>query len=260
MDLDFADTPTFWFDDNPFLTAVLSGLGVSFPPGERYFIASVRHFLPQIDDDELRAAVRAFIGQEANHTKEHLAFNEFLESRGYPAKALEDWVARRVAKISTISTPEQNLARTAALEHFTAILAGALIEDPSVAERMSPETARLWVWHAIEEIEHRSVAFDVYEQAVGDEGLRRRTMVQVTYIFVLVNIIRAVILLRASGKLLDLRAAATGMNFLFGRPGIFRKVIPQYLAYYRKGFHPSEHDNRSAVARARQRYLGEQAA
>ncbi len=258
MDFDFADAvPTFWFDDNPLLTSVLGALAVSFPPGERYFIRSVRHFLPRIEDAALRSAVRAFVGQEATHTKAHVAFNRFLDTRGLPASTMEKWVADRLDRIEKASTPEANLARTAALEHFTAILAGALLEHPEMGERMSPEVARLWMWHAIEETEHRSVAFDVYKAAVDDEELRIRTMVAVTAVFILVNTIRTALLMQASGGLHDVRSFVKGLDVLWGRPGLFRSVIPRYLDYFRKDFHPSQHDNHADVARARARYLGE---
>lgn len=256
MDFEFPDSmPTLWFDDNAYLTSVLNALAVSFPPGERFFIGSVRHFLPRIEDPELREAVRLFIGQEGNHTKEHLAFNSFLDSRGLPASGMEEWVRRRLSKLRKVSSPEENLARTVALEHFTAVLAGALLEHPEVLELMAPEAAKLWAWHAIEEVEHRSVAFDVYKAAVDDEQLRLQTMRQVTVIFVVVNAIRTAILMRATGKLFDLRAIVKGTQLLWGKPGIFRKIIPQYLAYFRSDFHPSEHDNEADVARAKQRYL-----
>lgn len=257
MDFEFSEsTPTFWFDDNPLLTATLSALAVSFPPGERYFIASVRHFLDRVDDPELLARVKAFVGQEANHTKEHIAFNKFLDSRGFPASAMERWVADRVGELQKRSSPESNLARTAALEHFTAILASVLLEHPEIAERMSPEVARLWVWHAIEEVEHRSVAFDVYKIAVDDEELRIKVMLATTVIFVLVNSVRTAMLLRASGRQWELRSLLKGLNVMWGKPGLFRKVVPHYLEYFRKDFHPSQLDCEQHLEAAKQRYLG----
>jgi len=260
MDLAFDDElPPFWFDDNPHLTAVLTGLAVAFPPGERFFISSVRHFLPKIEDPELRSQIQGFIGQEANHTKEHLAFNRFLDARGIPAKEMEDFVSKMVATMQKKSSPEACLARTAALEHFTAILASALLAHPEVMETLSPEVRTLWAWHAIEEIEHRSVAFDVYKTAVNDEKLRIRMMLMVTAVFLTLNAWRTSIALRAQGKFWDLRSAAKAWNVLAGRPGIFRKVIPQYLAYYRKDFHPSQHDVDAIVARAKEVYLGDRA-
>jgi predicted metal-dependent hydrolase len=261
MNFQFPDSlPTFWFDDNPLLTATLSALAVAFPPGERYFIASVRHFLPQVDDPELLAQVRGFVGQEANHTKEHVAFNKFLDGRGFPASAMEKWVSGRIAKLQKRSTPEANLARTAALEHFTAILASVLLENPDILERMSPEVARLWAWHAIEEVEHRSVAFDVYKQTVDDEALRLRVMRATTALFLSANFVRTLMLLRVSGRLWDVRSALKGLNLLWGEAGLFRQVVPLYLEYFRKDFHPSQLDSRASLDAAKLRYLGERAA
>ena len=260
MDFSFPESmPTWWFDDNPHLTALMMALAISFPPGERYFIASVRHFLNGIEDPSLRAAVRAFIGQEANHTKEHLAFNRFLDGRGFPATAMEKFVGERLAEVQEASSPEENLARTAALEHFTAILAATLLEHLEVADRMSPEAAKLWVWHAIEELEHRSVAFDVYKASVDDERLRIWMMLETTAAFIAVNGFRMAWLLKMSGRAFDLRAGAKALQILWGRPGLLRKVIPRYLAYYRRDFHPSQHDHDLALSRARAEYLGEAA-
>ncbi len=257
MDFEFSDsTPSCWFDDNPLLTSILSALAVSFPPGERYFIASVRHFLDRVDDPLLLNQVKAFVGQEANHTKEHIAFNKFLDSRGFPASAMEKWVADRVGELQQASTPEANLARTAALEHFTAILASVLLEHPEVAERMSPEAARLWVWHAIEEVEHRSVAFDVYKIAVDDEQLRIQVMLKTTVIFILVNAVRTAMLLRATGRPWELMSTLKALNVMWGKPGLFRKVVPRYLEYFRKDFHPSQLECDEHVEAAKQRYLG----
>ncbi|MGE3674110.1 MAG: metal-dependent hydrolase [Polyangiaceae bacterium] len=257
MDFEFGEsTPTFWFDDNPLLTATLSALAVSFPPGERYFIASVRHFMDQVKDPALLAQVKAFVGQEANHTKEHIAFNQFLDSRGFPATAMEKWVADRVAELQKRSSPEANLARTAALEHFTAILASVLLEHPEIAERMSPEVAKLWVWHAIEEVEHRSVAFDVYKTAVDDEQLRIKVMLLTTVIFITVNAVRTAMLLRASGRQRELLPTLKALNVMWGRPGLFRKVVPRYLEYFRKDFHPSQLDSGAFLEAAKRQYLG----
>ena len=258
MDLEFPESmPTFWFDGNPFLTAMLASLSAAFPPGERFFIHSVRHYLPGIEDPELQQRARAFIGQEANHTKEHIAFNRFLDASGFPAKSMEEYATRGIQALQERSKPEWNLARTAALEHFTAIMAGAMLEHPELLERMSPHAATLWAWHAIEEIEHRSVAFDVYQRAVGDDGLRRRVMAITTLLFVGITSVRTLLMMRATGTLFDVRATARGLNLLWGRPGVFRKLLPHYFAYYRRDFHPSQHDHRAQVDAAKRRYLGE---
>jgi len=256
MSIDYPDAigPRF-FDDNALLSSLLASLSVAFPPGERFFIDSVRHYLDAIDDPTLRAQIRGFIGQEANHTKEHLAFNAFLERAGYPAMAMQRWVEKRLKRIAEIGPPEANLARTAALEHFTAILATAMLERPALLETMHPQAAKLWAWHAIEEIEHRAVAFDVYREVVDDEALRLRTMRRVTVLFVTIVSARTVLMLRATGALTDVRGNLRGLRRLLGRDGLLRRILPRYLAYYGADFHPSELDPGEWVERAKQRYL-----
>lgn len=258
MDFEFgADIPDDWAADNPILTALLSALSGSFPAGERFFIDSVRHFMDQVEDPELRKRVRGFVGQEASHTKEHLNFNRFLDERGFFAKMVEEKVEAGIAKVKEMSTPEECLAHTVALEHMTAFLASSILENPEFLERMHPTVAEFWAWHAIEEIEHRSVAFDVYQKVVGDEALRRRMMTRTTILFSILNGYRTLLILQKRGTLFDLPAWAEAYSLLFGKEkGALRRSWPLFRAFYRRDFHPDEHDNDGIVAKAKQYYLG----
>ncbi|HTQ76702.1 MAG TPA: metal-dependent hydrolase [Burkholderiales bacterium] len=257
MDFDFgADIPEAWADGNALITSLMAGLSAVFPPGERFFIDSVRHYASQVTDPDLKKRIRGFIGQEANHTKEHIAFNRFLDARGFDVWKIERFVEARLRVLRKRSSPEANLARTAALEHMTALLASAILEDGDFLEQSHPTIAAFWKWHAIEEIEHRSVAFDVYRECVDDEELRRRTMAFVTVFFCTVSALRTVYMMKKTGHLLDVRAWTGGLNRLLGRRGVLRRAFPLYRAYYRPSFHPDEHDNRAAVERARSKYLG----
>ena len=93
MDFEFSDDiPEFWYDNDPFKTLLLAALSGGFPEGERFFIDSVRHFQDHVKAPELRQAIRAFIGQEAHHSKEHKILNDFLESRGYPISRIDKGV------------------------------------------------------------------------------------------------------------------------------------------------------------------------
>jgi predicted metal-dependent hydrolase len=258
LDADFPlNIPRHWFDDNPLLTAMMISLSVSFPAGERFFIDSVRAFQDQIRSPALQAQVRAFIGQEANHTREHIAMNRFFETKGYPALAMEEWVRQRVAKLQATQTPAQNLARTVALEHFTAIMAKSFMDHPEFFDRMHPTMARVWAWHAIEEVEHKSVAFDVFQETVGDERLRRNAMLEVTFVFTLINAVRTLYLMKHDGELLSLKAWWRGLNLMWVSPGVFRKLIPDYLDFYRRDFHPSRHSNSRFADSIRRRFLGQ---
>jgi len=64
-------------------------------------------------------------------------------------------------------------------------------------------------------------------------------------------------LLRADGKLTNWRDNFRGINYVFGRHGLFTRLIPQYLDYYRPGYHPSHHDTEALVNEWRERLFGE---
>jgi predicted metal-dependent hydrolase len=256
MDFEFgADIPDAWAEGNAMLTALMAGLSAVFPPGERFFIDSVRHYAGDVTDPDLKERIRGFIGQEANHTKEHLAFNRFLDARGFDVGRIERFVEARLRELRKHGTPAANLAHTVALEHMTALIATAVLEDGDFLEQAHPTVAAFWKWHAIEEIEHRAVAFDVYKACVDDEELRVRTGRIVIALFCTLTAIRTVILMRKTGDLFDLPAWAAGLRRMFGRRGVLRRVGPLYRAYFERSFHPDQHDNREAVERARRKYL-----
>jgi predicted metal-dependent hydrolase len=256
MDFDFTpDIPENWGNGNPMVTALMAGFSAVFPPGERYFIESVRHYADRVTDPDLKERIRGFIGQEANHTKEHIAFNKFIAARGLPIEKLERFVEARLKYLQQRSSPAANLARTAALEHMTAFLASALLDFGDFLEHTHPTVAAFWMWHAIEEIEHRSVAFDVYKEYVDDEWLRVRSMATVTLIFCAASAVRTGIIMKKTGNLFNVPAWAGGLDMMFGRQGVLRKALPLYYAYFRRDFHPDQHDNRAALERAKSKYL-----
>lgn len=257
MDFEFSDDiPERWAPEgNAFLTALMSALSASFPAGERYFIDSVRYYAKQIDDDAaLKERVRGFVGQEGMHTKEHVAFNRFLEGHGMPVAWIEKRVDRILRGMRKRLSPAHNLAHTVALEHLTAVLATAAMESPDYLGSMHPTLESFWGWHLVEELEHRSVAFDVYERCVGDDLLRMQAMATTTALFTVINLVRATRLLLRTGSF-DAADVARGLVILFGREGLITKVWPLYFSFYRRDFHPDEHDNMAALEEAKQAYL-----
>ncbi len=260
MDFSFdSDIPEFWYDNDPFKTLLLAALSGGFPEGERFFIDSVRNYQEQITDPELRQAIRAFIGQEAHHSKEHKILNDFLESRGYPISRIDKSVGAAMRMYRKRLSPARQLAHTAAVEHFTALMAEKYLLDADELAKMDPRMAGIWAWHAIEETEHKAVAFDVYKTAVNDEWLRVSQMAICTVMFLGFSTYDFIDLMRHSGRQGDIKMWLKGVNYYWGTKGIFRKMIPDYLRYYRRSFHPWQHDSRAQVEAIKQRYLGDKA-
>lgn len=244
------DIPRHWHGGDPFITTYFNGLSIMFPEGEQFFIDSVRHYRDRITDPELKEQIRGFIGQEAMHSREHLRYNELLDQQGYPANRLHEKLKGILKFVRRRTNPKQQLAATCALEHFTAILADVALRDRRVYAGVHPVFRDLWRWHAIEETEHKAVAYDVYQSLFpGFLGYLTRihAMFRTTILFIWRSGSHHVALLRADGQLWNLRGWARAFRWFWVRPGVFRQILPAYFSYYRPGYHPWDHDNSDLV-------------
>jgi len=247
MDFSFSDIPRYWFGGDVLTTHLLNAMSVTFPEGERFFVESVRAFREGIIDPTLQKEVGAFIGQEAMHAKEHNTFNRYLESLGLDIAAIEANTLRNINRTRETMPPAVKLAITCALEHFTAILAEQMLGNPEIMEGMDPHMLKLWAWHAIEETEHKGVAFDVFQSQVGDHDMRRRVMRRVTFFFIMRNSYFTGRLLYEDGKLFSPSVWYKGAKKLWGKKGLLRGMLSNYLEYYDRDFHPWQRDSRAMV-------------
>jgi len=244
--MDFAFDPAmprYWFDDDQFKTILLTALSCTFPEGERFFVRSVRHYQKQIQDPLLREQVKGFIGQEAHHGNEHDAFNHFMESKGVPTGKVDEFVNRGMRFMAKHLSPQRQLAKTCALEHFTAMLAELMLEHPDFFKGMDERMLPLWLWHAVEESEHKAVAFDVYQDQVDNYWVRTSEMAFTTVEFISFTIFHYYQLRKGMDDPTDWRSVRGGVNWLLGKPGWLRKLGKSYLAYYKRDFHPAKRDS-----------------
>lgn len=244
--MDFAFDPAmprYWFDGDQFKTILLTALSCTFPEGERFFVRSVRHYQKQIQDPLLREQVKGFIGQEAHHGNEHDAFNHFMESKGVPTRKVDEFVNRGMRFMAKHLSPQRQLAKTCALEHFTAMLAELMLEHPDFLKGMDERMLPLWLWHAVEESEHKAVAFDVYQDQVGSYWVRTSEMAFTTVEFISFTIFHYYQLRKGMDEPTDWRSVRGGVNWLLGKPGWLRKLGKSYLAYYKRDFHPAKRDS-----------------
>ena len=239
--------PRLWHGGGVEATAIYNALSTTFPVGEAFFVESVRAFRDGAPP-KLAEEIKAFTTQEAIHSREHDAFNKRAESSGYDLSKLEAQVEKRLA-ITRGRPPIVSLAATMALEHFTAILAHELLADPRHLAGAEKETADLWRWHAVEEIEHKGVAYDTWLYATRDWPrwkrwkLKARIMFYVTRNFLVDRTAGALELMRQDG-VTGLRAWARLLWYLWVRPGMFRKIFTAWAKFFLPGFHPWNEDDR----------------
>ena len=240
----------WWLRNDPYLTAIFNSLSVSFPKGEAFFVDSVRRLRSHAHPDRA-ADIAAFVQQEVIHSREHIAFNRRATDSGYDVKALEASVDDRLA-VACTKPPIVNLAATMAFEHFTAIFAERLLADLRHMDLVDPEIADLWRWHAVEELEHKAVAFDLYLDATHNWHpfkrwlLRSYVMLRVTQQFITDRTRGALELLRQDGLYGPVTWVRL-MHRILVKPGMLRQVVPAWARYFRPSFHPWQQDDRELI-------------
>lgn len=247
FEFDPAVVPRYWADKDPVLTHFLNSLSLSFPDGEQFFVDSVRHFRDLVKDEQRQKEISGFIGQEAMHSLEHKSFNDMLKHQGYTElseKAIG--VAKYLIRMGQREySPRTLLAMTAGLEHITAILANAILKNPELLEKMDESVRPLWMWHAIEETEHKAVAFDLYEDVSGDYKMRVRAFLSGSLGLTIFASVFTWRFLKQDGMHRRPWKLVPGALTL---GSLLLKIAPDYFDYLRPGFHPWDDDNSELIA------------
>lgn len=242
VDLELGFDP-LWNGGDALRTHCYNALSMSFPVGEQFFIDSVRAALPRLPEavrQSCQGEVQAFIGQEAIHRHVHGLYNAELERQGL-RNHWARWAGWRVERVGRLD-PLHRLAITAAYEHFTAVLARAQLEHPGWMAGAQPELALVWCWHAVEETEHKAVAFDVYCAAGGSYRRRAAWFVWCSLLFAVEFTLQTLSNLRRSGHLWQWRTWRGAWALFLGPEGMMRAAAGPLAAYLARDFHPTQHD------------------
>ncbi len=243
--LDFGldgDIPQYWFGGDPFKTRFFDAMSIIFPPGERFFMTSVRDFRDRIHDPKLLADIQGFNRQEAQHSLVHNQYNARLRAQGVDVDGMTQWLEKLLFDTyRSRYSREHTLAVTSGLEHFTAISAHAMFDKRDIMGPAHPHVRAMYAWHAIEEVEHKGVAYDVMQDYahVGYWG-RVMGLVHSTYIFPMVVHRFMNQMLKHDGFSFAerLKIKAKGYWWLLKPGGFIAPVIKHYFPYYKPGYHP----------------------
>ena len=250
IEADFSSTPRHWFGGNPYLTHFVNSLSLVFPEGERMFVRSVKHFQKLVKDPALKRDVAAFIGQEMMHGDTHESFNKWVSEDVLDVRDLiigTDDRIRKSADLLLEKSPKSALAFTVALEHLTSIIANSYLSKSNYVEKMHSSVAPILVWHAIEEIEHKSVAFDVYV-ASGGGYLRRVLWLAIAAIALQFAVAQLMLsLLWRDRQVTRLRAGFEFLAMMYGRRGLITTLLPSFFQAFLPSFHPSQIDDEAVL-------------
>lgn len=256
-ELTFEGVPKRWLAGSVAATHLANGVNLLFPAGERFFVRSVRRYVDGVSP-ELAARVRGFFGQEGRHAQAHERFFDALRDQGYDVDSiLERYEHVAYERIEKSVPPKVSLAVTVALEHFTAILAEDALTD-EVFEHMDERVRHLLEWHAVEELEHKAVAFDVLEEVAPGYPLRMLGLVLAAASLATFWLMATRALLKQDGMTLregardlrKLRATAKEHGRERMAKPVFVRVFARGIARYMKpGFHPHDRDHSELVER-----------
>ncbi|MBK9035708.1 MAG: metal-dependent hydrolase [Myxococcales bacterium] len=242
---DFGAVPKHWFAGLAVPTQVSNGVNLLFPAGERFFVRSVYYYLDRIDDPALKAAIKGFGGQEGRHARSHEDFFATMRGHGYEIDRflkVYEWLSFTL--LERLAPPALRLAATAAAEHYTAIMAAGAAADVPL-ELAHPAMRQLLYWHAAEELEHKSVAFDVLQRVNSSYALRLAGLAMSTAMLVSMWWSATLYLLWQDG-VTPWQAARNLRELRRQRPTepIARRVFARGIrAYLRRDFHPDQDDN-----------------
>lgn len=244
-------TQRHWVRSDPYATAFFNALSAVFPHGETFMIRCMAPWAERVPPS-LGREVKAFIEQEAGHSREHVAMNRGLIDAGYDIEPLDRKIRGFVSFFENASDMVK-LTATMCIEHFTAIIAAEILHDKKHLAGTDEDMRELWLWHAIEEVEHKGVAFDVWKYATAEWNPVRRWlwrsmfMMLITASFFVNRTLGQIELLRQDG-IGFFKALHCVMRAGFGKGGIGRNVLRPWVSFFRPGFHPWDKDDRLLIA------------
>ncbi|MFD4294791.1 metal-dependent hydrolase [Rhodococcus sp. NPDC058505] len=263
---DWSDLPMHWVEGDPFTTHVFNVMHILLPAGEDWFVETFKEALPLIEDEKLRGDVAGFIGQEAMHSNAHSGVLDHLKAKGLDTTPYTDqmhWVFTHLLGPRPLTSGRkenylvERLALIAAIEHVTAFLGDWVLNARALdGAGVHPTMLDLLRWHGSEEVEHRSVAYDVMRYFDKRESRRLRTQLIATPALVYLWIRGTRFLMANDPELAnwshhrrrphwsDFRAA--------GRRGVLpttTDLVSRMSRYFRRDYHPSsEGSTAQAVA------------
>jgi predicted metal-dependent hydrolase len=232
-----------WFCNDPYRTAFCDAFSALLPEGEKHFVKSVRQYENRITDPDMKKRVAEFISQESFHTREHIDYNDGLRSLGYNVDLMESRVRSRLADIKS---PLLKLSATCCIEHFTATISDYILRHDYLFDDVPEVYRNLWLWHALEEQEHKSLPYDVFLHITKDMQPIKRYFYRISVMFTITSELKnqmkmnIIDLFETDGRKISLKDYMIFSRLFFINPGVFRAGLPYYLRYYMPGFHPDK--------------------
>lgn len=240
------DVPSYWHSQSDIKTYHFTAMAIFLPLLEKLVILSLKKSLPNVPN-ALKAQVASLIAQEAIHGREFERFRKIIAQRfviNYPYHLK---IFRLLAGLINRICPSFHCALSAAGEHFTAITAELFLRDPTWFANVKSEYRAIWRWHCIEEIEHKNVAFDVFQSVNGHYFTRIFAMLWMSSLFFILHFKPIWQMMKQDKKCWHISFYLRAFRYYWGKGGFCRALLKPYLDYFKPSFHPSSHDNQHLI-------------
>ena len=237
------ELPKHWLDGSPAKSHIMNAMAVTFPTGEKFFIDAVKLYKDRITDTQLLDEVKEFTKQEIWHSYAHQQYNDWMQAQNLPVERIIKDNDKIFEFIDKHCSNRTKLAITVCLEHVTAIMASNALRNRSFYRLMHPHFEEIWRWHNVEEVEHKAVSMDVWNAINGKESTLHRVMIFATIVFCYTAFKYTIILLHADKHLWKWKNIPDAWDILFGKNGMIRAGFKDWLDFFKKNYHPNDHDN-----------------
>jgi predicted metal-dependent hydrolase len=259
--------PKYWFDNSPLKTHYMNAVSIITPVSELAVIHTLKDIKEYIKDPELKAQITTMIAQESWHSFSHKKYNEWLESQGIAANEMayehlmkiqkRKKFAEKYIKFCEKYFQKKNLSGwlpgLVSGEHNAAVHIEYFLERPYLLEQMHPHFRQAWVWHFIEELEHKGTAMDAWNDT--KEYFNRRKW-KLNLIFAFISVQNNYIffkymikMLSADKQLWKWKTLKDGLSFFLGKDGLYIKIAGPLLSVFGKNWHPWNKDTRYLIER-----------
>lgn len=233
-DLDWSTvkTPRYWFKNEPVITHIFNVFSLLIPETERFIVKALKPYEDLILDPQLSGRLHHFYREELSHSLQHTRFNEDLRRHNYPIDFILKILRISYRGLNFFFSPKTKVAFSVCFEHLTVMVAKIGV-DTEVFEPGSSAAVDLFLWHAHEELNHRTFLMDVY-LAIGGGYFRRIWAMMLSSLLIFVFLGPAILSLLlfldlCKGRGVRPKHFRGFMKFMWQIKGIFK----YYFSYYK---------------------------
>jgi predicted metal-dependent hydrolase len=246
--VDFKFSPQmsrYWNEGDPVRTHFANAYSVLLPAYERFFIGLISQSRAMLSNPQLKADATAFCRQEGGHAVMHARYNQWLVGLGYTfAPGAEKVQEAILGFMRRFFSMRFLLAITAAGELVTTAMARQFLSEPQLGRHPSdPVVYELWKWHALEELEHKSVCFEIYQSLGGGVWMRRAALVFIVPQIILFTAFLQLRFFIKDGLFFQRRKLKKQSLASDDREEFSSMLWNECLEYFSSDFHPNQVDD-----------------